>query len=113
MRHIFIIALLFIFLGFNGACKKSDSTLCGGDYPDKTLPWLKAKIDTLSSSQFCNSISRSTYKNQTVFIQANCSPNVDSKNLFFDCDGTMLKLTVEEYRNLILTGPTELIWRSN
>jgi hypothetical protein len=113
MKYRIILIVLFIFLGINSSCKKSGSALCGGDHPDKTLPWLKAKIETLSASQFCNSISRSTYKNQTVFIQANCSPNVDSINLFFDCDGTMLKLTAEEYQNLILTGPTELIWRSN
>lgn len=113
MKHRIILIALCIFLGISSSCKKSVSPLCGGEHPYKTLPWLKTKIETLSVSQFCNSISRSTYNNQTVFIHANCSPNVDSKNLFFDCDGTMLNLTTEEYQKLILTGPTELIWRSN
>lgn len=51
-----------------GACEKSVSHLCGGDSPAISLPWLRQEITRLSTSTQCNSISRSTYKEKTVFI---------------------------------------------
>lgn len=111
MKTFIIVALLFL-MGLNSACEKSDSQLCGGEDPDKSLPWLKAEIQRLSSSTLCNSISRSTYKNQTVFIFATCDPFVDSKRLLYDCEGSELNLSDEDYRNLNFTGEIELIWKT-
>jgi len=111
MKSVIIFALLLL-TGLNSACDKSYSQLCGGDEPDKSLPWLKDEIQRLNSSAFCNSISRSTYKNQTVFIFSNCDPNVDSKPLLYNCEGNQLNLSTEDYQNLSFTGNIELIWRS-
>ena len=112
MKQLIILITLIIVMGGNSACKKSSSQLCGGNNPDKNLPWLKKEIEDLSSSPFCSSISRSTYKNQTVFILSNCDPNVDSIPFIFDCNGNKLNLTTEEYRNLNFTGSIELIWKN-
>ena len=111
MRQTFVIILLF-FMGLTSACEKSSAQLCGGDEPEKTLPWLRNEIERLSTSEFCYSFSRSTYKNQTVFILATCDPNVDSIPFLYDCDGTKLNLTVEDYQNLNFTGDIELIWKN-
>jgi hypothetical protein len=94
------------------ACEKSVTDLCGGDRPEQSLTWLKSKIDVLASAPDCTSISRSTYKSQTVFIVANCEPNVNSIPALFDCDGKQLTLTTEEYQNLNFTGSIELIWKN-
>ena len=111
MKSLIIFALFF-FLGLTSACDKSDSQLCGGNDPDKNLPWLKDEIQRLSSSSFCNSISRSIYKNQTVFIFSNCDPNVDSRPLLYNCEGNELNLSTEDYQNLNFTGDIELIWKN-
>jgi len=111
MKRSFLI-LLIALIGLNSSCEKSASQLCGGDDPEKSLPWLKNEIERLSTSQFCYSFSRSTYKNQTVFILANCDPNVDSIPFLYDCDGNKLNLTVEDYQNLNFTGDIELIWKN-
>jgi hypothetical protein len=104
--------LLFLLIASNLSCQKSSSLLCGGDDPDKTLPWLKNKIEALNASPYCFSVSRSTYKNETVFILASCDPLLDSIPLLFDCDGKQLNLTTAEYQNLNFTGPIELIWKN-
>lgn len=108
----FVIVALLLLTGLNSACDKSYSQLCGGDDPDKTLPWLKAEIQRLSSLASCNTISRSTFKNQTVFILSNCDPNVDSMPLLYDCEGNQLDLSAEDYQNLNFTGDIELIWKN-
>lgn len=107
-----IIFVFVLFMGLTSACDKADSQLCGGEDPEKSLPWLKSEIQRLSSSDFCNSISRSTYKNQTVFILSNCDPHVDSKPLLYNCEGNQLDLSAEDYQNLNFTGNIELIWKS-
>lgn len=114
--------ILLVITALHSSCEKSSSSSldsaqfsmagCGGDQPAKTLPWLKSEIERLSSSAFCHSISRSTYKNQTVFIVSNCEPNVDSVPILYTCDGRQLNLTMEEYRNLSFTGPIELVWKN-
>jgi hypothetical protein len=107
------ILILLVLTGLmTAACEKSSSEFCGGDRPEKTLTWLKEEIDLRSSSPYCQSISRSTYRNQTVFIFTFCDPNVNSIPQLYDCDGNLLSLTVEEYQNLNFTGPIELIWKN-
>ncbi len=96
-----------------GACEKSESKLCGGNDPANDLPWLKQEITRLTTSTHCNSISRSTYKEQTVFIFANCSPNAFSIPFLYDCDGSKLHLSPGDYQELKFTGNIELIWKSN
>ena len=110
MKQIMLLAIILLFTGIYSACEKSSTQLCGGDNPDKNLPWLKNEIERLSASPFCYSISRSTYKNQTIFILATCDPFVDSRPILFDCDGNELKLTAKDYQNLYFTGAIELIW---
>ena len=105
--------MLFFMTLMTVACEKSATDLCGGERPEETLTWLKAKISVLSSSADCSSISRSTFKNQTVFILANCGPNFNSVPALYDCDGKQLQLSIEEYQNLNFTGPIELIWKNN
>lgn len=104
--------VLFITGLLTAGCEKSTTDLCGGDQPQETLPWLKGKIGSLSVSPYCYSISRSTYKNHTVFIIANCDPNVNSIPALYNCDGVQLALTEEDYRNLNFIGPIELIWKN-
>lgn len=111
MKQVIIFALLLL-MGLSSACDKSSPQLCGGDDLDKSLPWLKAEIHRLSSSASCNSISRSTYKNQTVFIFSNCEPNVDSTPLLYDCEGNQLSLSAEDYHYLNFIGDIELIWKN-
>lgn len=111
MKHAIIFALMLLF-GLTSACEKSDSQLCGGNNPEESLPWLKAEIQTLSSSAYCTSVSRSTYKNETVFIFSNCDPNVNSVPALYDCDGRQLTLSAEDYRYLNFIGEIELIWKS-
>jgi len=112
MKRI-ILPIIFCIGLSTGACEKSAADLCGGERPERTLTWLKDKIDGLSSATECNSISRTTYKNQTVFVIANCDANVNSIPALFNCEGKHLTLTSEEYENLNFTGPIELIWKSN
>lgn len=95
------------------SCEKSGGTLCGGIDPAANLPWLKQKISQLSTSAQCQSISRSTYKSQTVFILANCDPLANTIPLLYDCEGIQLNLTQADYQELKFTGNIELIWRSN
>lgn len=108
----FAVLLLMLIMGLNSSCEKTFSELCGGSDPDKTLPWLKNEIERLRASAFCSTISRSTYKNETVFILSNCDPNVSSIPFLYDCDGNTLNLTDDDYRNLKFTGPIELIWKN-
>lgn len=112
MKQLVLVAIILLFTGIYSACEKSTSELCGGDQPDKNLPWLKNEIETLSSSPFCNSISRSTYRNQTVFIFSICEPNVDSIPQLYTCDGKKLDLTTKDYQDLSFTGPIDLIWKN-
>ena len=116
-----IVLLMVATLALQSACEQSSSDSlalqssvdrCGGTQPAKTLPWLKNEIEKLSSSPFCYSIARSTYKNETVFILSNCDPNVNSIPFLFDCDGNKLNLTTDDYQNLKFTGAIELIWKN-
>ena len=111
MKRSILIVLLISGL-ITAGCEKSTTDLCGAEQPEKTLPWLKGKIDVLSASPQCYSISRSTYKNQTVFIVANCDPNLNSIPSLYNCDGLQLSLTTEDYQNLNFTGPIELVWKN-
>ncbi len=112
MRHkVFVIIFIFV-AGIQTSCKESINELCGGKEPDKSLPWLKTKIEELNSSPFCYSISRSIYKNQTVFIQSNCDPNVNSIPSIYDCEGKQLELSVADYQSLNFTGTIEFIWKN-
>ncbi|NEU08206.1 hypothetical protein GZH53_07775 [Flavihumibacter sp. R14] len=111
MRRPVLIILFSIAIMITG-CEKSTSDHCGGDRPDETLTWLKTRIESLAKSTDCYSISRSTYKGQTVFILSNCQPNVNSIPALYDCDGMQLTLTNGEYQNLNFTGPIELIWKN-
>ena len=111
MKQLMLITVILLFTWIYSACEKSSSELCGGDKPDKTLPWLKKEIERLDSLTACHSISRSTYKNQTVFILLTCDPWVDSRTILFNCDGKKLDLTTAEYQNLNFTGAIELIWK--
>ena len=112
MKQLMLIAIILLFTGIYSACEKSASELCGGDEPDKNLPWLKNEIERLNTTPFCHSISRSTYKNQTVFIFSICEPNVDSIPQLYTCDGKKLDLTPKEYQDLNFTGPIDLIWKN-
>jgi hypothetical protein len=111
MQKIWIILLVAV-TAFSSGCQKSSSPLCGGEDPEKTLPWLKEMTDTLNTSSFCYAISRATYKNQTAFILTTCDPYVDSLPLLYDCDGNKLNLTADDYRELKFTGVIEPIWRN-
>lgn len=108
-KLVVIIALLLT--GILPACEKSNQ-LCGGNNPGKDLLWLKLEIERLSPLAGCNSISRSTYKERTVFIFSNCDPNVNSIPFLFDCNGNKLNLSITDYLELNFTGPIELIWKS-
>ncbi len=96
-----------------GACEKSVSHLCGGDSPAISLPWLRQEITRLSTSTQCNSISRSTYKEKTVFIFSNCAVNANSIPYLYDCDGNKLDLSPADYQELKFTGDIELIWKNH
>lgn len=112
MNNKFILYIgLSISLALSPSCEKP-GVLCGGNDPGKDLPWLKQEISRLSSLTGCNSISRSSYKEQTVFIFSNCDPNINSVPLLFDCDGKPLNLSVADYQELKFTGSIELIWKS-
>ena len=109
-----VIALMFIICSMSLiSCEKSGGTLCGGIDPVANMPWLKQKISQLSTSAQCQSISRSTYKSQTVFILSNCDPLANSIPLLYDCQGIQLNLTQADYQELKFTGNIELIWKSN
>lgn len=95
------------------SCEKSGGILCGGDDPANNLTWLKQEINRLSTSGQCQSISRSTYKDQTVFILSNCNPNANSIPFLYDCEGVKLDLSPADYQDLKFTGNIELIWKSN
>ena len=112
MKQLVLVAIILLFTGIYSACEKSASELCGGDEPDKNLPWLKNEIERLNTTPFCNSISRSTYKNQTVFIFSICEPNVDSIPQLYTCDGKKLDLTPKDYQDLNFTGSIDLIWKN-
>lgn len=94
------------------SCEKSAVKLCGGTDPATDLMWLKQEINRLSTSPNCNSISRSTYKEKTVFIFSNCTPNANSIPFLYDCDGNKLALTPGDYQVLKFTGNIELIWKN-
>lgn len=111
MKRRVLITLFSISIIING-CEKSSTEQCGGDQPEKSLTWLKTKIEVLASSPFCYSIARSTYKSQTVFIVSTCDPNVDSRPELYYCNGNQLTLTTEEYQNLNFTGNIDLIWKN-
>lgn len=95
------------------SCEKSPVQLCGGTDPARDLIWLKQEIKRVSTLNLCTSISRSTYKEQTVFIFSNCSPNVNSIPLLYSCKGNKLNLLPGDYQELKFTGDIELIWKSN
>ena len=112
MNKIIVIIFLISITGLTG-CEKSASQLCGGDDPATNLSWLKLEIIRLSALKTCNSISRSTYKEQTVFIFSNCTSNATSIPFLYDCDGKQLNLSPRDYQELKFTGDIELIWKSN
>jgi hypothetical protein len=105
--------ILVIYIAIFAGCEKSTSELCGGNDPANDLLWLKQEITRLSTLTNCNSISRSTYKEQTVFIFSNCAPNVNSIPFLYDCNGNKLNLTPGDYQDLKFSGQIELIWKSN
>lgn len=108
-----IIQLIFSIsvIGLTGCGKTSQ--LCGGDDPGNDLPWLKQEISRLRTLTNCNSISRSTYKNQTAFIFSNCDLNSNSIPSLLNCNGDKLNLSNADYQNLKFTGDIQLIWKSN
>lgn len=112
MYKIIGIICIICMLGLAG-CEKLDSQLCGGGDPANELPWLKQEITRLSTLTHCNSISKSTYKEKTVFIFSNCVPNANSIPFLYDCDGVKLELSPGDYQELKFTGNIELIWKSN
>lgn len=112
MNKIICIICVISVLGLTG-CEKVNGELCGGNDPANDLPWLKQEIARLSASTHCNSISRSTYKEQTVFIFSNCAANAYSIPFLYDCDGHKLDLSPGDYQELKFTGNIELIWKSN
>ena len=105
---LFVVSIMIL-----AGCEKSASQLCGGTDPANDLPWLKQEITRLGTLTNCNSISRSTYKEQTVFIFSNCAPNVNSIPFLYDCDGSKLNLSPGDYQDLKFSGNIELIWKSN
>lgn len=108
-----IILTLFVATTMLFGCEKSNQ-LCGGNDPKNDLPWLKAEIALLSKSSNCNSISRSTYKENTVFIFSSCdSSSLNSIPFLYDCGGKKLNLLPADYQELKFTGEIELIWKSN
>jgi hypothetical protein len=110
-----LIIVMLIILGSLTGCEK-DNQLCGGNDPANDLPWLRTEINRLSSLDDCNSsISRSTYKNQTVFIFSICSSDLYSFPFpyLYDCEGNKMNLYPSDYQELKFTGEIELIWRSN
>lgn len=110
MKQLLIVFLIFL-AGLTSSCEKSSSALCGGTEPHKTLPWLKLEIEKIKASQTCHSISRSTYRDQTVYIIANCDPATNSVPQLFDCNGK--PFSVDNYLGMKFTGPIELIWKNN
>ncbi len=112
MNRIIGTFLILSLLSLAG-CEKANSELCGGNDPANDLPWLKQQISQLSTLTQCNSISRSTYKEQTVFVLSTCDPNVNSTPILYNCDGNKLELSPNDYKELKFTGNIELIWRSN
>ncbi len=110
------ITLILFFIGSMAlitGCEEKASPLCGGSDPAGELPWLKQEISRLSTLSGCNSISRSIYEKETVFIFSNCEPNVNSIPFLYRCDGTRLNLEPTDYQDLKFTGSIELIWKSN
>lgn len=112
MKNKILTILCVICISFLGGCEKMNSQLCGGSNPMNDLSWLKQEINRLSTSPNCNSISRSTYKEQTVYIFSNCEPNVNSIPFLYNCDGVKLELSPSDYQALNFTGNIELIWKS-
>lgn len=113
MRRIVIALLITGSLNLFSGCEEKTNPLCGGSNPATDLPWLKQEISRLSTLNGCNSISRSTYKKETVFIFSNCEPNANSIPFLYRCDGTRLNLGPSDYQDLKFTGGIELIWKSN
>jgi hypothetical protein len=113
MMKQFVVVVLLIALFSLPGCEKQDTQRCGGMDPANELPWLKNEITRLSSLSICSSISRSTYKEQTVFIFSNCTPNVNSIPFLYGCDGNKLDLSPGDYQELKFTGNIELIWKNN
>jgi hypothetical protein len=111
MKRIWII-LIVLASGLVLSCEKSSSELCGGDAPEKTLPWLKQMTDSLSTSPYCFAISRAVYKKQTVFISMTCDPLLDGVPFLYNCEGQKLNLSADDYRELKFTGPMEPIWKN-
>ncbi|MBC7744703.1 MAG: hypothetical protein H7096_06335 [Flavobacterium sp.] len=112
MRKFIVYATVFSIIGFQISCKKTASEFCGGKNPAESLSWLKTKIQNLNTSTLCQSISRSKYKNQTVFILSSCDPLAIGIPVLYNCEGNQLKLTDAEYQNLGFTGGIELIWKN-
>lgn len=109
-----IIGLVFVISAMSlMSCEKTSIPLCGGNDPSTELTWLRQEIVRLSTSASCNSISRSTYKEKTVFIFSNCAPNAFSIPFLYDCNGTKLDLSPGDYQELKFTGKIELIWKNN
>lgn len=99
-------------MAFMTGCEEKENPLCGGSDPASDLPWLKQEINRLSAISSCNSISRSTYKKETVFIFSSCEPNFNSIPFLYRCDGTRINLEPADYQDLKFTGSIELIWKS-
>lgn len=94
------------------SCEKLAVNLCGGSDPATDLMWLNQEINRLSPSPNCNIISRYTYKEKTVFVFSNCTPNANSNPFLYDCDGNKPVLTPGDYQELKFTGNIELIWKN-
>lgn len=120
MKSYFVILFFLALFGIINSCEKpsnSDSNsltneVCGGSSPVENLAWLKKLTTELENSPFCHNISRAGYKGQTVYILANCSPNVSSVLTLYDCLGKEVKLSADDYQNLTFTGNVEQIWRN-
>lgn len=91
-----------------GSCKESlvnkeniNIYQCGGDDPINNLPWLSKKVQDLNNKDktknpcgltevSCYYIAKGVYKENVVFEIGTCCPNVNSADIYYDCDGKIL-----------------------
>jgi hypothetical protein len=88
------IYLLLIVLLTAFSCKKegdSPQAPCAVANPAQDLPWLKEKIEALSSlDSSYEYIQQATYQGQTVFIFRNCCENCNSTAPVYNCRGEVI-----------------------
>ncbi len=110
---LFAMLLLCLFC----TCKKDPyANLCGGKDPINSLPWLKAKIDTLQKFSSSNPIIyRFSYQNVTYFYQSSTCTNCNWNPVFYNCDGNIAHTTQEQSADFMnaLYSNKEIIWRAN